>query len=126
MSQNPPPLPPLRLGPYVPHDTLNETGKAAMVGFTSGFLVSAINNALQVKNVGPFYALTHGKLLMGLGGKLRQHLYGGYALIGISAAAPAAYTFVSRSTMNLMEEESSLGAVLGGFAAGGVLGLPCE
>jgi hypothetical protein len=42
------------------------------------------------------------------------------------AFAPAAYTFVSRTTMNLQDKDSSFGAALGGFAAGGVLGLPCE
>jgi hypothetical protein len=47
-------------------------------------------------------------------------------LTDLAAVAPATYMFVSRASMNLMEKEDSLAAALGGFAAGGVLGLPRE
>lgn len=40
------------------------------------------------------------------------------------AAAPAAYVFFSRTTMNLREQDDGWAAALGGFAMGSVLGLP--
>ncbi|KAH8174815.1 Mitochondrial import inner membrane translocase subunit Tim17 family protein [Sarocladium implicatum] len=101
------PLPPPPQAPYVAHDTINETGKSAIVGFGSGLLAASVQNALSRRNVGAFSVFTRGA-----------------PLIGIATFAPAAYTFVSRTAMNLREEESSLAAALGGFACGGVLGLP--
>lgn len=43
-----------------------------------------------------------------------------------AAASPAAYTFFSRTAMNLREKDDALAAGIGGFAAGAVLGLPSE
>ncbi|KAL2210791.1 Tim17/Tim22/Tim23 family protein [Sarocladium strictum] len=93
--------------PYVPRDTISETGKTAVIGFGSGLLAASIQNALSRRNVGAFGIFTRGA-----------------PIIGIATFAPAAYTFVSRTTMNLQDKDSSFGAALGGFAAGGVLGLP--
>lgn len=42
------------------------------------------------------------------------------------AAGPAAYTFFSRTMMNLREKDDAWAAAFGGFMGGGVLGLPCE
>lgn len=46
------------------------------------------------------------------------------AILTYPAASPAAYTFFSRTMMNLREKDDALAAGFGGFMAGGVLGLP--
>lgn len=43
-----------------------------------------------------------------------------------SAAGPAAYTFFSRTMMNLREKDDALAAGFGGFMGGAVLGLPSK
>ncbi|CEJ91981.1 Putative Tim17/Tim22/Tim23 family protein [[Torrubiella] hemipterigena] len=93
--------------PYVAHDVLDETTKTAVVGLGSGFFIAAIQNALSHRNVGAMGVFTRGA-----------------PVIGIAAAAPAAYTFFSRTMMNLREKEDPWAAAFGGFMAGGVLGLP--
>ncbi|KAJ3485217.1 hypothetical protein NLG97_g6865 [Lecanicillium saksenae] len=50
----------------------------------------------------------------------------GAPIIGLAAASPAAYTFFSRTTMNLREKDDAFAAAIGGFMAGGVLGLPSK
>ncbi|TQV98232.1 hypothetical protein V2A60_008007 [Cordyceps javanica] len=94
---------------YHAHDTLDETAKTAVVGLGAGFFMAAVQNALSKRNVGAFGIFSRGA-----------------PIIGLAAASPAAYTFVSRTTMNLREKDDTLAAALGGFAAGAVLGLPSK
>ncbi|OAA73628.1 Mitochondrial import inner membrane translocase subunit Tim17 family protein [Cordyceps fumosorosea ARSEF 2679] len=94
---------------YHAHDVLDETSKTAVVGLGAGFFMAAVQNALSRRNVGAFGVFTRGA-----------------PVIGLAAAAPAAYTFVSRTTMNLREKDDALAAGLGGFAAGAVIGLPSK
>ncbi|KAF7562427.1 hypothetical protein G7046_g1699 [Stylonectria norvegica] len=93
--------------PYKAHDTLDETAKAAIVGGMSGLFIASIRNALARENVGALSVFTRGA-----------------PLIGLASAAPAAYVFFSRTTMNLREKDDSWAAGLGGFMMGAVLGLP--
>jgi hypothetical protein len=93
--------------PYVAHDVIDETGKTAIMGLGSGLFVSAIYNAMSKRNIGAMSVFTRGA-----------------PIIGLATVAPAAYTFVSRTSMNLREKDDSLSAALGGFACGGILGLP--
>ncbi|KAM3556663.1 hypothetical protein MY1884_004942 [Beauveria asiatica] len=95
--------------PYQPHDVLDETAKTAVVGLGAGFFLAAVQNALSKRNVGAFGVFSRGA-----------------PVIGLVAASPAAYTFVSRTTMNLREKDDAFAAALGGFAAGAVLGLPSK
>ncbi|QUC17157.1 uncharacterized protein UV8b_01398 [Ustilaginoidea virens] len=101
------PLPAEADRPYAPHDVLDETAKTAAVGLGSGLFLAAIRNAMSRRNVGAFAVFTRGA-----------------PVIGICAAAPAAYAFFSRTTMNLREKEDAWAAAFGGFMCGGVLGLP--
>lgn len=52
--------------PYVPHDTINETGKTAVIGLGSGLLAASIQNALARRNVGAFGIFTRGAPLIGI------------------------------------------------------------
>ncbi|KAI1056380.1 hypothetical protein LB507_002054 [Fusarium sp. FIESC RH6] len=94
---------------FKPYDVLNDTTKAGVVGGLSGLFLSSVKNALAKHNVGILSVFTRGSTIIGLG-----------------AAAPAAYVFVSRTSMNLREKEDSFSAALGGFALGAVLGLPTK
>ncbi|KAJ2969844.1 hypothetical protein NQ176_g8464 [Zarea fungicola] len=94
---------------YHAHDVLDETAKTAVVGLGAGFFLAAIQNAMSKRNVGAFGVFTRGG-----------------PLIGLAAASPAAYTFFSRTMMNLREKDDALAAGFGGFMAGGVLGLPTK
>ncbi|KAM0552015.1 hypothetical protein ACHAPJ_008125 [Fusarium lateritium] len=92
---------------FKPHDVLDDTAKAGVVGGLSGLFLSSIKNALARHNVGILSVFTRGA-----------------PIIGIGAAAPAAYVFFSRTSMNLREQNDPFSAALGGFALGAVLGLP--
>ncbi|KAM0086531.1 hypothetical protein ACKRZS_000951 [Fusarium odoratissimum] len=92
---------------FKPHDVLDDTAKAGVIGALSGLFLSSVKNAMAKNNVGILSVFTRG-----------AHI------IGIGAAAPAAYVFVSRSSMNLREKDDAFSAALGGFALGSVLGLP--
>lgn len=54
--------------PYVPHDVLDETTKAGVVGLGSGFFIAAIQNALSRRNVGTFSVFTRGAPIIGICG----------------------------------------------------------
>ena len=58
-------------------------------------------------------------------GQLKKRLDQLMILMLCLGAAPAAYAFFSRTTMNLREKEDAWAAAFGGFVSGGVLGLPC-
>ncbi|OAA81821.1 Mitochondrial import inner membrane translocase subunit Tim17 family protein [Akanthomyces lecanii RCEF 1005] len=94
---------------YHPHDVLDETAKTSVVGLGAGFFLAAVQNALSKRNVGAFGVFSRGA-----------------PIIGLAAASPAAYTFFSRTAMNLREKDDALAAGIGGFAAGAVLGLPSK
>ncbi|ATY63814.1 NADH-ubiquinone oxidoreductase [Cordyceps militaris] len=94
---------------YQAHDVLDETAKTAVVGLGAGFFMAAVQNALSKRNVGAFGVFSRGA-----------------PIIGLAAASPAAYTFVSRTVMNLREKDDAFAAALGGFAAGAVIGLPTK
>ncbi|GKU17894.1 unnamed protein product [Fusarium langsethiae] len=94
---------------FKPHDVLDDTAKAAVVGGLSGLFLSSVKNAMAKHNVGILSVFTRGS-----------------AIIGLGAAAPAAYVFASRTSMNLREKDDSFSAALGGFALGAVLGLPTK
>lgn len=63
------PLPPPAQAAYVPHDTINETGKSAIVGFGTGLLAASVQNALSRRNVGAFSVFTRGAPLIGIASK---------------------------------------------------------
>ncbi|KAI9147823.1 NADH-ubiquinone oxidoreductase 21.3 kDa subunit [Paramyrothecium foliicola] len=110
MAQQPDPTAPSYLKPekpYVAHDVIDETGKTAIMGLGSGIFVAAIHNALSRRNVGSLSVFTRGA-----------------PIIGLATAAPTAYTFFSRTTMNLRERDDAWAAAFGGFVSGGILGLP--
>ncbi|KEY67949.1 hypothetical protein S7711_02157 [Stachybotrys chartarum IBT 7711] len=92
--------------PFTPHNTIHETTKTASVGLGAGLFIAAVQNALSRQNVGAFGIFTRGA-----------------PIIGLSAAAPAAYIFFSRAMMNLREKEDAWATAFGGFMGGGVLGL---
>ncbi|KAF7540221.1 hypothetical protein G7Z17_g12258 [Cylindrodendrum hubeiense] len=92
---------------FKPYDTLNDTAKAGLVGGASGLFIASIRNALSKRNVGALSVFTRGA-----------------PIIGLATAAPAAYVFFSRSSMNLREQDDAWSAALGGFMMGAVLGLP--
>ncbi|KAF5022439.1 hypothetical protein F66182_5524 [Fusarium sp. NRRL 66182] len=94
---------------FKPHDVLDDTAKAAVVGGLSGLFLSSIKNALARTNVGTLSVFTRGA-----------------PIIGVAAAAPAAYVFFSRTSMNLREQNDAFSAGVGGFALGAVLGLPTK
>ncbi|CAJ0551663.1 Ff.00g056420.m01.CDS01 [Fusarium sp. VM40] len=94
---------------FKPHDVLDDTAKAGVVGGLSGLFLSSIKNAMAKNNVGILSVFTRGSYIIGLG-----------------AAAPAAYVFFSRTSMNLREKDDAFSAALGGFALGAVLGLPTK
>ena len=52
--------------PYVPHDTISETGKTAVVGLAGGFLIASMQNALSRRNMGAFGIFTRGGPVIGL------------------------------------------------------------
>ncbi|KAF4126006.1 NADH-ubiquinone oxidoreductase 21.3 kDa subunit [Geosmithia morbida] len=93
--------------PYIPHDVISETTKAGVVGLLAGSFTGGVRNAMSRESLGIS------------GFFIRQA-----PLVGIITAAPAAYIFVKGITQNLIGNEDPWGAGLGGFAAGGVLGLP--
>ncbi|KAG6063307.1 hypothetical protein E4U32_001408 [Claviceps aff. humidiphila group G2b] len=93
--------------PYHPHDVITETVKMASVGAGAGLFLAAIRMSMTQRNYGVFGIFTRGA-----------------PIIGMCAAAPAAYTFVSRASYNLREKEDTWGAILGGFVSGGLLALP--
>ncbi|EGX96681.1 NADH-ubiquinone oxidoreductase 213 kDa subunit [Cordyceps militaris CM01] len=126
---------------YQAHDVLDETAKTAVVGLGAGFFMAAVQNALSKRNVGAFGVFSRGAPIIGLAGdatrksllvnspsaiqdvRLRLDLGANFCVCRI-AASPAAYTFVSRTVMNLREKDDAFAAALGGFAAGAVIGLP--
>lgn len=55
--------------PYVPHDVLDETTKAGVIGLGSGFFIAAIQNALSRRNVGTFSVFTRGAPIIGICGR---------------------------------------------------------
>jgi hypothetical protein len=55
--------------PYVPRDTISETGKTAVIGFGSGLLAASIQNALSRRNVGAFGIFTRGAPIIGIASK---------------------------------------------------------
>ncbi|KAF4993014.1 hypothetical protein FDECE_13536, partial [Fusarium decemcellulare] len=91
---------------FKPYDVLDNTAKVGLVGGASGLFIASIRNALAKTNVGTLSVFTRGA-----------------PIIGITAAAPAAYIFFSQTSMNLREQNDPWSAALGGFALGGVLGL---
>ncbi|KAH7154894.1 hypothetical protein B0J13DRAFT_521068 [Dactylonectria estremocensis] len=92
---------------YKPYDTLNDTGKAGLVGGASGLFIASIRNALAKRNIGALSVFTRGA-----------------PIIGLATAAPAAYVFFSRSSMNLREKDDAWSAAFGGFMMGAILGMP--
>ncbi|KAF4979582.1 hypothetical protein FZEAL_4252 [Fusarium zealandicum] len=94
---------------FKPYDVLDDTAKAALTGAGGGLFISSVRNALSRTNVGVLSVFTRGA-----------------PVVGIATAAPAAYMFFSRTSMNLREQNDPWSAALGGFAAGAVLGLPTK
>ncbi|KAH7157158.1 hypothetical protein EDB81DRAFT_881432 [Dactylonectria macrodidyma] len=92
---------------YKPYDTLNDTGKAGLIGGASGLFIASIRNALAKRNIGALSVFTRGA-----------------PIIGLATAAPAAYVFFSRSSMNLREKDDAWSAAFGGFMMGAILGMP--
>ncbi|KAK7407979.1 hypothetical protein QQX98_009850 [Neonectria punicea] len=92
---------------FQPYDTLSDTAKAGVVGGASGLFIASIRNALSKRNVGALSVFTRGA-----------------PIIGLATAAPAAYVFFSRSSMNLREQDDPWSAAFGGFMMGAVLGMP--
>lgn len=95
--------------PYVPRDVLDESTKAALIGGVTGLFAAGVRNAMSREAVG-------------VGGMFTRQA----PLIGLLTAAPTAYTFVNGVTQNLLGRNDAWGAVLGGFTAGCVLGMPCR
>jgi hypothetical protein len=95
--------------PYVPRDVLDEATKAAIVGGLTGLFAGGVRNAMSREN-------------LGVGGMFTRQA----PLIGLLTVAPTAYVFVNGATQNLLGRNDAWGAVLGGFSAGCVLGMPCK
>jgi hypothetical protein len=92
---------------YVPHDVIDEAGKTALLGFGSGLFIASVHNALSRRNLGALTVFTRGA-----------------PIIGLATAAPTAYTFFSRTSMNLREKDDAWSAAFGGFMSGTILGMP--
>lgn len=95
--------------PYVPRDVFDDATKSAIVGGLTGLFAAGVRNALSRENVGVSGMVT------------RQA-----PLIGILTVAPTVYSFVNGATQNLLGRNDAWGAVLGGFSAGCILGMPCK
>lgn len=93
--------------PYVPRDVFDDATKSAIVGGLTGLFAAGVRNALSRENVGVSGMVT------------RQA-----PLIGILTVAPTVYSFVNGATQNLLGRNDAWGAVLGGFSAGCILGMP--
>ena len=52
--------------PFKPHDTLDETAKAGLVGGASGFFIASIRNALAKHNIGALSVFTRGAPIIGI------------------------------------------------------------
>lgn len=94
---------------FKPYNVLDDTAKTGIIGGATGLFLSSVRNALSKTNVGAFSVFTRGA-----------------PIIGLAAAAPAAYVFFSRTSMNLREQNDAFSAALGGFAMGSVLGFPTK
>ncbi|RDA87040.1 hypothetical protein CP532_3214 [Ophiocordyceps camponoti-leonardi (nom. inval.)] len=92
---------------YVPHDVIGVTTKTALVGGFAGLFIASIQNAMARENVGALSVFTRGR-----------------GIIGMAAAAPAAFAFVYTATSNLRQKTDTLAVTLGGFVSGSVLALP--
>lgn len=55
---------------YKPYDTLNDTGKAGLVGGASGLFIASIRNALAKRNIGALSVFTRGAPIIGLASTL--------------------------------------------------------
>lgn len=53
---------------FKPHDVLDDTAKAGVVGGLSGLFLSSIKNAMAKNNVGILSVFTRGSYIIGLGG----------------------------------------------------------
>lgn len=53
---------------FKPHDVLDDTAKAAVVGGLSGLFLSSVKNAMAKHNVGILSVFTRGSAIIGLGG----------------------------------------------------------
>ncbi|WZH46431.1 Putative NADH2 dehydrogenase Ubiquinone chain [Fusarium acuminatum] len=54
---------------FKPHDVLDDTAKAGVVGGLSGLFLSSIKNAMAKNNVGILSVFTRGSYIIGLGAK---------------------------------------------------------
>jgi hypothetical protein len=52
--------------PYTPHDTINETSRAGLVGLASGLFIAATKNAVSRENLGALGIITRGSPIIGL------------------------------------------------------------
>jgi len=91
---------------YHPHDAIKATINGAMITGAAGGLVSAIQNTLTRRNVTAWGVFSRSG-----------------STIAVFTAMGATYEFSRFASANLREKDDSLNTVLGGFLAGGVLGL---
>lgn len=100
---------PFKDQPYVQRDVFDEVTKAAIIGGFTGLFAGGVRNAMARENIG-------------LAGMVTRQA----PLVGMLTATPVVYCFVNGVTQNLLGRNDAWGAVLGGFTAGCVLGMPCR
>ncbi|MCJ1246542.1 hypothetical protein MMC30_003750 [Trapelia coarctata] len=91
---------------YQPKDAVTAGIKSTMITGSAGAMVSAIQNTLTKQNVSAWGVVTR------TGGT-----------IAVFAAMGGAYEFTKLASANLREKDDSWNTAIGGFLAGGVLGL---
>jgi hypothetical protein len=57
---------------FKPHDVLDDTAKAAVIGGLSGLFLSSVKNAMAKHNVGILSVFTRGSAIIGLGGMINR------------------------------------------------------
>jgi hypothetical protein len=114
---------------YHPKDAIGESSRAAFKTGVIGAMFSGIQATLTKQNIGAFGAVTKYGGTMAMFGMQHCFSFRFILLLALTyllcrlAATGATYTFVRDVTSNLREEDDWKSSMLGGFVAGGLVGV---
>lgn len=108
---------------YHPHDAIKAAINGTLISGAAGGFVSAIQNTLTRRNVSAWGVFTRSGSTIAVFGTIRAGVHSVSSINNDIGAMGGTYEFTKLASANLREKDDSLNSALGGFLAGGVLGL---
>ena len=113
---------------YKPQDAVAQSVQATLIVGGAGLLISTVQNTLTRQNVGAWGVITRTGGTIGIFGLISDSTWDSctIVLIGDIAAMGGTFEFVRIASANLREKDDSWNPAIGGFFAGGILGMKCQ